>query len=277
MVSTFSSITRAAELIYVSMNNPNHGSIATFDVSSGVATTIESSMQTLAIGGIFETGLNSPTGLAFDSSGILYAANNGNGTISKITSGGTVSHFAWVTTGGINGLAFDASGELYVAGQGAHKISKITSSGTVTTFLSDLDSPFGLAINKTGKISYSSNGGLAYDTSDNLYTSNYINNTISKTNPEGTISLFATGLNSPTGLTFDSSGYLYAADTNNKRINKYDSSGTIVSSWSTGSARPVFIAFAPDVVPEPSTYALSLIATSVLVFVARRNKARNQA
>ena len=70
-------------------------------------------MNKITPGGVvstFATGLNGPTGLAFDSSGNLYVANYDNGsgtTISKITPGGTVSTFA-TGLNGSEGLAFDS-------------------------------------------------------------------------------------------------------------------------------------------------------------------------
>ena len=46
----------------------------------------------------FASGLTAPQGLAFDSNGTLYVANNGNNTISKITSDGTVTNYASVNS-----------------------------------------------------------------------------------------------------------------------------------------------------------------------------------
>src|SRR5512135_3305423 len=92
----------AGQVLYASFDN---GTIERFDLATG---------QDL---GPFASGLSSPQGLAFDASGNLFAANSGNNTIAKITSGGTVSPFA----SGLSspqGLAFDASGNLYVANNG---------------------------------------------------------------------------------------------------------------------------------------------------------------
>jgi DNA-binding beta-propeller fold protein YncE len=62
---------------------------------------------------LFASGLSSPTGLAFDSLGNLYVANQGNNTIDRFTSAGVRSLFA---NTGLNvpvGLAFDPAGNLY--------------------------------------------------------------------------------------------------------------------------------------------------------------------
>ncbi len=85
----------------------------------------------------------------------------------------------------------------------------------------------------------------------------------------------STNLNTPVGLAFDTSGNLYAANNGNNTISKFNSSGTFLTSWSTGLASPPrFLAFKPVTVPEPSTYALAAIATSVMAYLARRRKAR---
>ena len=84
----------------------------------------------------------------------------------------------------------------------------------------------------------------------------------------------STNLANPVGLAFDSSGNLYAANETNRTISKFSSSGTFLTSWSTGSSKPVYLAFKPVTVPEPSTYALATIATGVMAYLARRRKAR---
>ena len=81
-------------------------------------------------------------------------------------------------------------------------------------------------------------------------------------------------MNNPFGLAFDSSGNLYAANYGNSTISKFNSSGSFLTSWSTGTAQPFFLAFKTVSVPEPSTYALAAIATGVMAYLARRRKAR---
>ena len=81
-------------------------------------------------------------------------------------------------------------------------------------------------------------------------------------------------LSSPKGLAFDTSGNLYVANSGNVTISKFDTSGNFLTSWSSGRT-PYFLAFKPVVtVPEPSTYALSAIATVVITYLAKRHKTR---
>jgi DNA-binding beta-propeller fold protein YncE len=116
---------------------------------------------------------------------------------------------------------------------------------------------------------------MAFDSSGNLYASNYAVNTISKFDPSGGfLTQIMSNLTSPKGLAFDSSGNLYAANSGNNTISKFDASGNFLTFWSTGGVTPSFIAFQPVAVPEPSTYALAAIATGVMAAIARRRKAR---
>ena len=60
----------------------------------------------------FATGLDQPAGLAFDSSGNLFEADQGSGTIYKFTPGGVRSTFA-IGLSVPMALAFDSSGDLF--------------------------------------------------------------------------------------------------------------------------------------------------------------------
>jgi hypothetical protein len=61
-----------------------------FALSLGIAAARGQTYQGTAT---FATGLSGPYGLAFDTLGNLYVANNGNSAISQVTSGGTVTTF----------------------------------------------------------------------------------------------------------------------------------------------------------------------------------------
>ena len=71
----------AVDMLYVSLQD---NTIVSYDTSSGVAATIAASKATFA-----STNLANPQGLAFDTSGNLYAANSNDKTISKFNSSGT--------------------------------------------------------------------------------------------------------------------------------------------------------------------------------------------
>ena len=90
----------AADLFVASELSGNNGSICEFTPAGSQST--------------FASGLDNPTGLAFDGSGNLFEAELISGNIYKFTPSGSRSTFA---SGLSNpeGLAFDSSGDLFVA------------------------------------------------------------------------------------------------------------------------------------------------------------------
>src|SRR5947199_252374 len=79
-----------------------------------------------------------------------------------------------------------------------------------------------------------------------LFASDNLDGTIYKFAPDGTWSIFATGLNAPQGLAFDSAGNLfeaeYAGDIQNGTIYKFAPDGTR-STFATGLNAPQGLAF----------------------------------
>ncbi len=197
------------------------------------------------------SGLSGPIGLAFDGSGSLYVANADNSTIEEFNSGGTGSVFATAASGVNNpaGLAFDASGNLYVANQGNYTVEEFGPGGTGSVFAtttSGISNPYGLAVyggnlyvanhgdNTVEKFnasgigstfaSFSTNGvgaylveptGLAFDSSGNLYVATPADGgDILKIDPEGDMSVFASGFGAAQFLAIDvpePSSFLLAA------------------------------------------------------------------
>ncbi len=186
---------------------------------------------------IFANGLNEPYGLAFDSAGYLFEADLLSGTIYKFAPDGTRSTFAI----GLNyptALAFDSAGNLFEADSASGTIYKFTPDGTQSTFATGLDYPY----------------GLAFDSAGYLFEADLLSGTIYKFAPDGTRSTFATGLNYPVGLAFDDTGYLFEADHNTNNIYKFASDGT-QSLFYSGLPYALYIAIqppAPIVTPTPT-------------------------
>jgi hypothetical protein len=119
---------------------------------SGVVSTLAGSPGALVILGSSDgigatASFNYPSGVASDSAGNVYVADEGNNTIRKITPTGVVSTLAG-TPGAIgsadgigaaarfaypSGVATDSAGNVYVADTGNHTIRKITPAGVVNT------------------------------------------------------------------------------------------------------------------------------------------------
>ena len=168
---------QAQSRIYVSLNN---NSIVSYDTSLTTAADVEASKVVFT-----STNLNFPRGLAFDSSGNLFAANQNNGTISKFDSTGVFQ--STIGSGNLSapyGLAFDSSGNLYAANAGDNTISKFDSTGSFQSTIGsgNLSFPYGLAI----------------DSSGNLFAANLVANTISKFDSTGS---FLFSFNTPSGVT----------------------------------------------------------------------------
>lgn len=213
-----------------------------------------------------EAQVNNPFGLAFDSSGNLYIADQLNNRIRKLTPDGKLSTIAGTgkasysgdggeaTSADLNhpcGIAIDSAGNLYIADTANNSIRKITSAGTISTFAG------------TGQIGNTGDGGeaskavfdhpigLALDSQGKLYIADTSNNRIRVVGTDGKIDAFAgsgtagsTGdggpakdarLNRPQGLFVDSSGVVYIADTFNHRIRKVDTDGTITTVAGVGT------------------------------------------
>jgi len=294
----------AVDMLYVSLNN---NTIVSYDTTGNDGTIIAATQAVFA-----NTNLSNAQGLAFDSSGNLYAAI-GN-TISKFDALGTYVSNISTNLDSPAGLAIDSAGNLYAANMNGSTISKFSSTGAYVGSVGKSWDPtnlWGLAIDSADNLySGNSNGssiskfrssgayageigspanvtnpwGLAIDSAGNLYAANFSNppttwnGTISKFDSSGTfISRIGSSasLNFTLSLAVDLSGNLYAANFGNATISKFDASGNFLTSWSTGSASPRFLAFKPVSVPEPSTYALAAIATGVIAYLARRRKSRS--
>lgn len=238
--------------------------------SNGVVTRIAGtgSAGQLGDGGpALSAELNSPTGVAVDSSGNVYIADTGNERVMKVSASGTINTVAGdgrccnggdggpATLAGLyspEGLAVDGAGNLYIADTGNHSIRMVNTSGIITT------------VAGTGFAGYSGDGGpaagaklnapsgVAVDGSGNLYIADRGNYRIRMVSTNGTISTFAGNgkccyggdngpatsalLYLPSSVALDAAGNLYIADASNNRIRQVNSSGTIATFAGTGIA-----------------------------------------
>ena len=145
-----------------------------------------------------------------------------------------------------NGLAVDSAGNVYVPDQNNNTIRKLTPVGTnwVVTTLAGLAGSHGTNDGTGSDARFNFPDGVAVDSANNVYVTDYMNNTIRKVTPVGTnwvvttlagLALhpgFADGTNSaaqfngPGGVAVDSAGDLYVADGNNNAILKLTLVGT---------------------------------------------------
>ncbi|HEY1495748.1 MAG TPA: hypothetical protein VGF49_14450 [Candidatus Solibacter sp.] len=200
--------------------------------------------------------LNTPSGVALDSSGNLYIADSLNNVIRKVTSGtittvaGDYTQFAGDQgDGGLANVAVlnnptsvmvDSAGNYYIADNGNNRIRKVDTGGFINAYLGTLATqgrlrnPYALTL--FGNVLYIS------DTSNNRiakYTPYTAPNVAADlTNFAGNLTAGFAGdgntatlsqLNKPVGIAVDSAGNVYIADSNNSRIRKVGTDGVITT------------------------------------------------
>jgi hypothetical protein len=241
-----------------------------------------------------DSGMKATWGIAFDSHGNLFVASEDQ-NIYKYTPSGSRSTFA---TGLFNphGLTFDAAGNLFEADSASGNIYKFTPAGVRSTFASGLVLPYAVAFDAIGNAfvaddvnylsgviyKYSPDGsrstfatgladpaGLAFNASGNLFVGDGA--TIQQITASGSKSTYATALTGAGGLAFDASGNLFVADFGLQTIYKY--TPTRSQSVFASAPFPRYLAFAPNVVPEPGSIAMAVVGAAGLLVWRRLRRA----
>jgi hypothetical protein len=150
-----------------------------------------------------DSQLNTPFGLHFDSTGNLYVASLGTGTIyeyskAQLAIGGALTGTAIISGVAFpNDMAFLANGNILVTAYGTNQVLQYSSTGAlIGVFASGLNGPTGIAV----------------DASGNVYVSNSLSNQILKFGPGGGTgtALGITGLDHASAITINNTtGLLY--------------------------------------------------------------------
>jgi sugar lactone lactonase YvrE len=217
-------------------------------------------------GGVSAKSLHDPDGIAVDSSGNLYVADQQNSRVLYYPAGSTTATRVYGqmgsftggagNNGGISanslsapyGLALDSSGDLYVADFGNYRVLYYPSGSTTATRVYGQGGSFTTNTANNGGISANSLNlpiAVVLDSNGNLYVADQSNNRVlfypsgstTATQVYGQAGSFTTktsdnggvtanSLSFPNGVALDSSGNLYVADGTNSRVLFYLSGST---------------------------------------------------
>lgn len=168
--------------------------------------------------------LNQPHGIALDSAGNLYIADEGNGRIRKVTPGGiitTVAGNGGTQNSGDGGPAasasvalprdvkVDAAGNLYIA-SALDRIRRVSANGAITTIAGAGNGFAGDGGPATSAL-FRLPVGVLPDNLGNLYISDGNNGRIRRIEPDGTINTVALA-GAPVGLALGKDGAVYIAE-----------------------------------------------------------------
>ena len=209
-----------------------------------------------------------PEGIALDTSGNLYFADDDGMIILKMNPAGDVSRLAGfgvatpITIDGTGtgarfnhayGITVDPSGNVYTAEFGGHVVRKITPGGTVTT-LAGSPATAGYADGTGTSARFNSMLGIVVDSSGNLFVTDSVNRVIRKITPAGVVTTFAgtpgvvgfvdgpgatAKFARPAGIAIDAWDYLYVTDADNGAVRRISPSGVVETLAGAGALATV--------------------------------------
>ena len=202
--------------------------------------------------------LNSPIGLALDSSGNLFIADSANNCVRKVTPAGAITTIAGTGAYGYSGdggpasqaelsnpsgLAVDSGGNLFIADSGNSVIRKVLPSGNIITVAG------GPGTSSSGSLG--TPNGIALDSAGNLLITDDAFNHVLKLNPAGSLTVIAgdgsynysgdgglaanARLGAPAAVAIGAGGNVYIADLANSIVQKVSPTGIITPFAGTGT------------------------------------------
>lgn len=173
-----------------------------------------------------------PFGVSLDSSGNLLIADSGNNVVRRTGSGGSLSIIAGTGAqecSGDNGAATqaglstpinansDSSGNILIADFDNSRIRKLANGNLTTLIGSDTNSPIA---NPTQAVT---------DGNGNTYIADYGNNRIVLLRPDGTHTVYKSGLSHPFGVALDGQRNLYVTEFTGGRVTEIRSDGSTIT------------------------------------------------
>jgi sugar lactone lactonase YvrE len=203
--------------------------------------------------------LDVPAGVAADSAGNLYIADQGNNVIRKVSTSGTITTIAGNHEEGYSGdngqatnatlyapagVAIDSAGNLYIADEGNNRIRMVNTSGTITTVAGNGTAGYSGDSGPATSATLNEPSAIVLDGSNNLYIADTGNSVIRKVTNSTIATIVGYGamgytgdgfpatsatLDMPLGLEIDPSGNLYIADSRNNVVRRVDTAGVITT------------------------------------------------
>jgi streptogramin lyase len=187
-------------------------------VIAGCAGALPAGAQTIVTLG---AGFTAPSGLAVDSSGNVFVADQNANTVNEVTAAG-----AFVTAtplaSGFNlpeGVAVDGSGNLYVADAANNAVKQVLAAGGYTTVIT-LGSGFSFP------------EGVAVDASGNVFVADTGNHAVKEILAAGgyaTINTLTTAVTSPAAVAVDHSGNVFIADEGKDAVDEIPAGSSLVA------------------------------------------------
>jgi len=168
-----------------------------------------------------------------DGAGNVYVSSGAgsNGTVSKLSSTGTLLATFRSDLDGAEGVAVDAQGSVYVADLGGDRVVKFSSSGNQL-------GTFGSPLHVAGELSWPV--GIGLDGAGNVYVADSNNSRIQEFAPDGPfVRTWGTPgadpgqFDRPLDVAVDSHGDLFVDDYNNHRVQELSPTGTVLAVWGT--------------------------------------------
>jgi DNA-binding beta-propeller fold protein YncE len=222
------------------------------------------------VGALVSSGLSNPSGVAVDSAGNIYAADNSHNAIKKWTL--TNNSISTLVSSGLSApfdVAVDGAGNVYIADSQNSAIKEWTAanSNVISLVSSGLIFPRGVAVDGAGNIyiadtfhnvieewmpannnittlvsaGLSNPYGVAVDGAGNVYIADTSHNAIKEWTPANNtvVTLVSSGLNSPRSIAVDGSGNVYIADTLHNAIKEWmPVNNNIITLLSSGLSSP---------------------------------------
>ncbi len=193
----------------------------------------------------FPFQLIGPYGIAFDSKGLVYVADQRVGAVfifdpethdTQMIRNGYEAHFGW-----INGLAIDDDDRLFVSDGKLHRVMIFNAKHEVENQITEgLQVPVGLALDTTNRFLYvvdtQQDQVIVYD-ADSLKLLRRIGT--------GGKNHFLTSpgdFGAPQGIALDKDGNIYVTDTMNNRVEIFDADGNFISQFGKAGDGPGYFA-----------------------------------